>query len=194
MQEVIENIETYGYIILFLYSLGGGFVGLVAAGVLSYLGKLDLLTSMVVAFIANTIGDMLLFYISRFNKDMFDPLIKRQKRVYALSVLLIKKYGNKMVFIQKFIYGVKTFVPIALGLSKYSGVRFTILNIVAALLWAVVIGLGSYFASELSLKIFSFITDNSYIMPILLILILGGIYLYLKKIAYKGKKRQKTTR
>jgi len=191
LNEVIENIQTYGYIILFLYSLGGGFVGLVAAGVLSYIGKLDLATSIVVAFVANTIGDSLLFYVSRFNKDMFTPYIKKQKRIFALSTLLIKRYGSKIVFIQKFIYGVKTFVPIAMGLSKYNGLKFNVLNVVAALLWAVVIGVGSFYMSELFLKVFGFITDNPYIMPIILVLILGCAYLYLKWIADRSKRRRR---
>jgi len=42
MEETFSNLETYGYIGLFLYSLGGGFVALLGAGVLSFLGKMDL--------------------------------------------------------------------------------------------------------------------------------------------------------
>ncbi|HHH72356.1 MAG TPA: DedA family protein, partial [Sulfuricurvum sp.] len=32
MEDMFSNLATYGYIALFLYSLGGGFVGLMAAG------------------------------------------------------------------------------------------------------------------------------------------------------------------
>jgi membrane protein DedA with SNARE-associated domain len=185
LQETINSIETYGYILLFLYSLGGGFVGLVAAGVLSFLGKLSLTTSIIVAFSANFLGDMLLFYISRNNKEMFMPYLNKQRRVYAMSHLLIKKYGDSIVFIQKFIYGVKTLVPIAMALSKYSSFRFNILNLFAAALWAIVVGLGSYYASDVFLDVFGYISDNPYIMPVLLITIIGGAYMYLKRASRK---------
>lgn len=183
MNEIIENIQTYGYILLFLYSLGGGFVGLVAAGVLSYLEKLDLGVSILVAFSANFLGDAGIFYMARFNKEMFEPYLKKKKRIYALSLLLIKKYGNTIIFIQKYIYGVKTFVPLAMGLSKYNGIKFNVLNLLAAALWSLIIGLGSFYMSEFFLEVFGFITDNPYIMPVALTLILGGAYLYLSRVA-----------
>ncbi|MGZ8546666.1 MAG: DedA family protein, partial [Sulfuricurvum sp.] len=42
MDDMLNNLSTYGYAILFLYSLGGGMVALIGAGVLSFMGKMDL--------------------------------------------------------------------------------------------------------------------------------------------------------
>ena len=42
MQEVVNSLEQWGYILLFAYSLGGGYVGLLTAGVMSALDKMDL--------------------------------------------------------------------------------------------------------------------------------------------------------
>ncbi len=42
MQDMIDTLIKYGYIVLFFYSLGGGMVGILAAGVLSSQGKMDL--------------------------------------------------------------------------------------------------------------------------------------------------------
>ena len=64
MQETIDLIAKYGYVILFLYSLGGGFIALIGASVLSFAGKMDLTLSIVVAVIANFLGDLLLFYLA----------------------------------------------------------------------------------------------------------------------------------
>ena len=69
MDDMLTNLSTYGYVVVFLYSLGGGFVALLGAGVLSYMGKMDLGLSMAVAFTANFIGDALLFYMSRYHKS-----------------------------------------------------------------------------------------------------------------------------
>ena len=68
MEDIFGNLATYGYIALFIYSLGGGFVGLVAAGVLSYMGKMDLATSIAVAFVSNALGDVMLFWLTRYQK------------------------------------------------------------------------------------------------------------------------------
>ena len=40
MEDMLTNLETYGYIVLFLYSFGGGFIALMGAGVLSYTGHI----------------------------------------------------------------------------------------------------------------------------------------------------------
>ena len=52
MEGIIDSLSTYGYIILFLYSLGGGMVAIIAAGILSYAGKMDLNTSIVIIYFA----------------------------------------------------------------------------------------------------------------------------------------------
>jgi len=89
---------------------------LVAAGILSYAGKMDITISIIVAFTANFIGDLTLFYIARYNKSIVMPYIKKHRRKLALSSIMMKKYGDKIIFFQKFIYGVKTLVPIAIRL------------------------------------------------------------------------------
>ncbi len=56
MQDIIDSLEQWGYILLFLYSLGGGYVGLITAGVMSALGKMDLFIAIFVAGVGNMIG------------------------------------------------------------------------------------------------------------------------------------------
>ena len=67
--------------------------------------------------------------------------------------ILMRKYGSFVIFIQKYIYGVKTLVPLAMGLTKYSAVKFTILNALAAALWACVIGYISFTAGKFLLSL-----------------------------------------
>ncbi len=182
MQELLTQLSTYGYIALFIYSLGGGFFGLVAAGALSYLGKMDIGISIAVATVANYIGDMVLFYMARYNKQMIEPYMKNHRRKFALSHLLIKKYGDFVMFIQKFIYGVKTLVPIAMGLSKYSFVRFGILNIPASLIFSLFFGLLSYKGGEQIVSLFGKIKENPWILPLILVVLISLLWLYFSKV------------
>lgn len=178
MEDLLNSLSTYGYIILFLYSFGGGFFAIVAAGALSYMGKMDITTSIIVATTANYIGDMFLFYMARYNKSFTQPYMKNHRRKFALSHVLIKKYGDWVVFIQKYIYGVKTLVPIAFGLTKYSYVKFGILNAPASLAWALFFGLLSYWGGEQIVSAFGYIKENPIIMPMILFTLLGLIWWY----------------
>lgn len=148
-----QLIQDWGYIALFLYSFGGGFVGLVFAGVLSYAGDLNIYVSIVVAGVSNFLGDQFLFFLARKNKSYAKDMMKKYGRKIALAHLMMRKYGSLVVFVQKYIYGIKTLIPLAMGLTKYSSLKFIFFNILATILWACVVGYASYSAGEYILSI-----------------------------------------
>ena len=149
MEDILNSLSTYGYIILAVYSFGGGMAGLAGAGILSAMGKMDLTLSIVIATVFNYIGDNVLFYMAQTNKHSVMGYLKKFKgRIHARTVLMMRKFGWMVVFVQKYLYGVKTLVPIIMGLSKYDIKKFIILNIFASILWGLVVGLSSYYFSE----------------------------------------------
>ena len=148
-----QLIQDWGYVALFLYSFGGGFVGLVFAGVLSYAGDLNIYISILVAGLSNFLGDQFLFFLARKNKNYAKDMMSKYGRKIALAHLMMKKYGSFVVFIQKYIYGIKTLIPLAMGITKYSALKFTIFNAMAAILWACVIGYASFTAGEYILNL-----------------------------------------
>ena len=75
-----DLIKDWGYIALFLYSFGGGFVGLVVAGVLSYAGDLNIYISIIVAATSNFLGDQFLFFLARKNKNYAKDMMKKYGR------------------------------------------------------------------------------------------------------------------
>ncbi len=191
MSDIFSSLATYGYIVLFLYSFGGGFFALVAAGILSYAGKMDITISISVAFLANFIGDTVLFYIARYNKQIVLPYLKKHRRKLALSHILMKKYGDKIIFFQKFIYGIKTLIPITIGLTKYDFVKFSIYNLFSALVWALLFGLGSYYSGEYLLKVALFLKSHLWITPLVLLFMLYLLWFYMQKATRKRRGRIK---
>lgn len=185
MEDIINSLTTYGYIILFAYSFGGGMVAIIAAGVLSYAGKMDITTSIIIAAFANTLGSSFLFYMGRYNKQALMPYIKSHRRKLALSHLLMKKYGDKIIFIQKFVYGLKTLVPMTIGVTKYPQMKFLILNAISASVWALFLGIGSYMAGELLMRIAAYFSENTFLAPLILLTILALIWLYFQKATQK---------
>jgi membrane protein DedA with SNARE-associated domain len=186
MEDTFSNLATYGYIGLFLYSLGGGFVALVGAGVLSFMGKMDIALSIFIAFIANALGDIMLVYMARYQKSMMLDELKQHRRKLALAHVMMKKHGSWIILFQKFIYGIKTLIPIAIGLTKYDIKKFIVLNILSAGVWALAFGFSSYYSGEVLIKFASLVSNKPWIAPIVLIFFGGILWLYIQKVTKKS--------
>jgi len=186
MEDMLSNMVTYGYIGLFLYSLGGGFVALMAAAVLASQGKMDIGIVMGVAFVANFVGDTLLFYMARYHKNDMMNYLRTHRRKLALSHILMKCHGAWVIYMQKFVYGIKTLIPLAIGITKFPFVKFTINNFFATIVWVIVIGLGSYLAGNVLMSGYQVIADRPYLAPIILLSIAGLIWFYM---SWATKKR-----
>jgi len=179
LEDTFSNLTTYGYIGLFLYSLGGGFVALVGAGILSFMGKMDLSLSISIAFVANAVGDVMLFYMARYQKSMMMNGLRKHRRKLALAHIMMKRNGSWIILIQKFIYGIKTLIPIAIGLTKYDFKKFAILNVLSAGVWALTFGLGSYYSGEVLVEGVKLVSDKPWIAPIVLVIFGGGLWFYM---------------
>ena len=188
MEDTFSNLATYGYIGLFLYSLGGGFVAIIAAGVLSFMGKMDITLSIAIAFTANALGDFLLFYMARYQKSMMMEGLRKHRRKLALAHIMMKKNGSWIILIQKFVYGIKTLIPIAIGLTKYDFKKFAVLNIISAGVWALAFGLGSYYSGGFLMNIAETISQRPWIAPIILVVLGGALWLYMTKATKKKVK------
>ncbi len=143
-----DLIRDWGYIILFLYSFGGGFLALAVAGVLSFSGELNIYISMAVAASANIIGDQFLFYMARYNKTQAKEMMGKYSKYVEKTENLMIKLGSFAIILQKYIYGIKTLIPLIIGLTQYNGKKFLFFNIIGGVLWALVVGYLSYSLGE----------------------------------------------
>ena len=173
-----ELIRDWGYIILFLYSFGGGFLALVVAGILSFSGELNIFLVILVAGVANFVGDQFLFTLARKNKSQAKEMMQKHRRKIAMAHLMMRKYGSWVIFLQKYIYGIKTLIPLAMGLTKYDYKKFILFNIFATALWAIFIGMASYMMGDL---VYTYIEEfKSYGLAVVAI-ILFGVFLLFRK-------------
>ncbi len=180
-----SSLETWGYLAIAFFSFGGSFVIVAAAGVFAYLGKIDLLTALAVAAFFNFLGDNFLFYLGRYQKKDVQKYLKKYRRKLAITILLMRKYGTIAIFIQKFIYGVKTLIPIVMGLGKYDFKRFIFFNIFASIIFVSVIGLSAYYFSDFIIALFNYLKSKPYLAPLLLIIIATATWQYLKRVEAK---------
>ena len=173
-----DLIRDWGYIILFLYSFGGGFLALVVAGILSFSGELNIFVTIIVAGVANFVGDQFLFTLARKNKDQAKQMMQKHRRKIAMAHLLMRRYGSWVIFLQKYIYGIKTLIPLAMGLTKYDYKKFFLFNIFATALWAIFIGTAAYMMGDL---VYTYIEEfKSYGLAVVAAILLTVFFFFRK--------------
>lgn len=186
MQDMMDTLLRYGYVILFFYSLGGGMIGILCAGVLSSLGKMELSWCIALSFIANTLGSSGLYLLGKYYKKEFLPYFKNHRRKLALALLKIKQHGTVLIFSQKFIYGLKTFIPIAAGLAHFSVKKFFLINTIATLIWSLTLGFVGFAFGEVVEKLFDKFGTYGYAGPLFLVFLILILLLYLNRFSKKN--------
>ena len=171
-----SSLETWGYLAVAFFAFGGSLMIVAAAGVFSYMGKMDLATALAIATVSNYMGDMFLFYLGKYQKKEIQPYFAKHKRKIALATLIMRKYGIWAIFIQKFLYGIKTLVPLSMALSKYDFKKFGFYNIFASLVFVLTIGLSAYYSSEFIISVFNYIKEKPWIAPMILVVIVAAIW------------------
>ena len=171
-----EFISEWGYIALFLYSFGGGMLALAIAGVFSVTGELNIYYAITVAVVSNFIGDQFLFLLARNNKSYAKSMMSKWGRKIALTHILMRKYGVSILFIKKYIYGIKTLVPLAMGLTKFDFKKFTLYNLLASIVWGVVVGTISYFLGQVFLDSLEEYKNIGVVTLILLFILIFQIF------------------
>lgn len=184
-----SSLETWGYMAVAFFSFGGSLFIVAAAGVFSFMGHMDLTTALIVAIVFNFMGDNFLFYLGRYHKKDIQPYYAKHKRKIALATLIMRKYGVLAIFIQKFMYGVKTLVPISMALSKYDFKKFIFFNVFATIVFILTIGLSAFYASESIISFFKVIQDRPWIAPITMFIILGSLWFALTSMTKTKRKK-----
>ena len=162
--------------------------GLLAAGFLCAQGRMDPILCALCATFGNVLGSSLLFYLAKYSRKDFAPFLRKHRRKIALGVLLFRKNWLLFIFAQKYIYGVKTVIPIAAGLARFDSAKFLFFNALACILWTALILPAAYFASEALLSFFSSFS-RPYLAPLFFIAVIFGIYWYLKRFSVKNAKK-----
>lgn len=189
MQETIQHFQTlfntWGYFLLFFYSLGSGFVGIVAAAILSSMGHMDIKLSMLAAGLGNAVGSCLLALLGRTQKKQLQAYLIKHRRKFALVHVWIHKYGVWLIFFNKYLYGIKTIVPLAIGFSKYSLKKFAWLNVLSCALWALILGGVAFYASSWIGHLANRMSGHSYLFPLGCALIIAALYWWITRLSRK---------
>lgn len=182
-------LKEYGYIILFAWGMLEGEAGLIMAGLLSHTGDMNLYIAIFVAGLGGFAGDQVYFYIGRFNKSYVHKKFKGQRRKFALAHLLLQKYGWPIIFAQRYMYGMRTIIPISIGLTRYSAKMFAFINLLSAWCWAALTIVPVWYFGEEILKVLHWAKDHWYFALPLVLCFGGAIIYYFNKASKKAEKK-----
>ena len=150
--DLAQLIESWGYPVVFLGTLLEGETVLLLAGLAAQAGYLELQWVIVTAWAGAVTGEQIWFFVGRRHGEGLlrrYPILK--SKAQRMSALLTR-YHLPVILSLRFLYGLRTVGPIALGMSRVPWARFTALDFAAAVVWAVAVASAGYaFAQVLTL-------------------------------------------
>jgi membrane protein DedA with SNARE-associated domain len=147
-----QLVNTYGYAAIFIGTCLEGETILVLGGIAAKLGYLELPWVILCAFTGTILADQSIFFLGRYKgQAVLDKWPSWQARTEQVRHH-VKRHRIAIILGFRFLYGLRTVTPFVLGMSRVPVAEFVILNIIAAGLWASLIGgLGYVFGKTLEL-------------------------------------------
>jgi len=187
---LLELLQEYGYVILFAWSILEGEIGLLMAGIMTHTGHMNLPFAIFIAGLGGFVGDQLYFYIGRFNKGFIQRKLHSQRRKFAIAHLLLRKYGWPIIFVQRYLYGLRTVIPMSIGITKYSAKKFALINLLSAWVWATATIVPAYLLGEQILQVLEWAKEHWYYAVPLAAVFLIGLTVLFKRIENQMLEKQ----
>jgi membrane protein DedA with SNARE-associated domain len=137
-------VDTYGYPLVFLGALLEGETVLVLAGLAAHLGYLTLWKVVAAAALGGFLGDQFYFFLGRAKGLAVLDRFPAAKKVAPRVDRLVQRYKLLAVPLLRFAYGVRTVGPVIVGASTMPAWEFAGLNLLGAVVWAVIVGGAGY--------------------------------------------------
>lgn len=120
-------------------AIGAGLEGeaaAITAGVLVHRHLLPPVGAWLVIAFGAFVVDEIFFFLGRRCREREFVRRMHAKPAFAKAMAFIERFPNAYIFVFRFLYGLRTVSPIAIGLTRIGARRFVILNALAALIWA----------------------------------------------------------
>ncbi len=142
-------ISQYGYLAVLIGCIAEGETFTLLGGVAAHEGLLRFCGVVLAAMTGGIIGDQILFYIGRrFGTRMLHRFKKHEDKLIRANTLIRRK-PTLFVIGVRFMYGFRIIGPIIIGSSHLRPMRFFILNVIGAFIWAIIFVTLGYFAGEM---------------------------------------------
>ena len=106
--------------------------------------------------------------------------------------MLLKKHGWPIIFAQRYMYGLRTVIPISIGLTRYDAKTFAFINILSAWTWGAVTILPVWYFGEEILALLKIAKEHWYFAIPFALIFIGTVYYYFNKATKKKEKEYAT--
>jgi membrane protein DedA with SNARE-associated domain len=160
--EFEQILQTYGYAALFAGTFFEGETFLVLSGYAAHRGHMLLWLVLLVGGGGGFLGSQFWYEVGRrYGGRLLEKRPGWRPRVEQASDYLDEK-GTWFVFSFRFIYGIRTISPVAIGMSGYPAGRYLAVNVVSTLVWVTVVGLLGYGFGEAATSLLDRVADAEY--------------------------------
>lgn len=158
-------IARYGLLALFVGAGVEGETVVVTGGLFARQGLVPLAGAMAAAATGSFVADQLLFTLGRRYRD--HPRVRRiaQRPGFARALALLERHPTGFVFGFRFIYGLRTVSPVAIGASRVERRRFLLLNAAAAAIWGTGFTTAGYLFGEAIERAFGRVRSVAHLWP-----------------------------
>lgn len=142
-------VTDHGYLVTFLGALFEGETVLTLAGLAAHRGYLHLSLLIPLAALGSFIGDQIYFLIGRrYGKRLMARFPRFRPAIRRVDALVVR-YAGVAVIAVRFVYGLRTLGPIAMGASRMPWRIFAVFNVAGAIVWSVIWLTGGYLIGEI---------------------------------------------
>ncbi len=139
-----QFIDSYGYWAVLVGTLLEGETILILGGFAAYQGYLELPWVILYGSLGAFCGDQIFFLLGRrYSGRILARFPSWRTRVDRAHVKL-ERFHTSLIMIYRFMYGFRSVTPFVIGTSHIPAKKFVLLNILAVLLWAFLVGTGGY--------------------------------------------------
>ena len=176
--DINNLLANYGYWAVFIGCLLEGETILILGGLAAHQTSLRLVDVIMVATLGGMLGDQILFWTGRFFGPRLLPKLHRQQATIDRVSELIKRYPTASIFSVRFLYGMRLIGPLVIGASRLSPIRFSLINLLGAAVWATLFVMAGYWAGEALHNLLGNL--KPYRLPIFIgvVVIAAGVALY----------------
>lgn len=177
IETLIALIKNYGYLAVLIGTFFEGETILILGGFAAHMGFLDLPWVIASALAGSFSGDQLFYYIGRY----YGPKVIAKRLSWQQNAAKVYKHlhrhKNLLILSFRFFYGLRNVTPFVVGAAHIPRLRFLVLNLIGAVVWAISFGSAGYLFGE---AIRLYLADLSrFEIYVLLGLVLVGILIWL---------------
>ncbi len=190
--DLVALLQTYGYLALLIGTFLEGETIVIIAG---FLAQQDLLSPPLIAlcaFCGSVTSDQLMFILGRWKGMAIIQRFEKLEKKAGKAAKLLSRYETPLILGFRFIYGVRNVTPILMGISGVNHLKFLVLNLIGAAVWATVFtALGYFFGQAVTAFMEAVPHAGRYVLGGFVVVVLG-VWLWRGRRKKRREKQEET--